>query len=231
MILLRLLGIGAVYGVGFMFVKSLFPEPFVLLILQGGQSSEGDLTMLALVYMGVGLLAGLIAGPLFGGALLLRRGRSEGSGPRLVLSLALALLTGLISGILTLIVYATGILPGGGVLDPLRLIEGSNHPPGVPLLVAWTIARDLLPAGLAGLFLSPWPEARSNDSTLPKDHRNRKVTPGRSSLSTRPGLAAFGRQHGGSTALSASQPALLRTRKLHSCIADKPPGEAGQRAA
>jgi hypothetical protein len=156
MIFLRLLGIGAVYGVGFMFVKSLFPEPFVLLILQGGQSSEGDLTTLALVYMGVGLLAGLIAGPLFGGALLLRRGRSEeGSGPRLVLSLALALLTGLISGILTLIVYATGILPGGGVLDPLRLIEGSNHPPGVPLLVAWTIARDLLPAGLAGLFLSP----------------------------------------------------------------------------
>src|SRR5688572_33448417 len=79
MILLRLLGIGAVYGVGFMFVKSLFPEPFVLLILQGGQSSEGDLTTLALVYMGVGLLAGLIAGPIFGGALLLRRGSSERS--------------------------------------------------------------------------------------------------------------------------------------------------------
>jgi hypothetical protein len=153
-ILLRLLGIGAVYGVGFMFVKSLFPEPFVLLILQGGQSSEGDLTTLALVYMGVGLLAGLIAGPVFG-ALLLRRGRSEGSGLRFVLSLALALLTGLVSGVLTLIIYATGILPGGGVLDPLRLIEDSNHPPGVPLLVAWTIARDLLPAGLAGLFLSP----------------------------------------------------------------------------
>jgi hypothetical protein len=35
MISLRLLGIGAAYGVGFMFVKSLFPEPFVLLILQG----------------------------------------------------------------------------------------------------------------------------------------------------------------------------------------------------
>src|SRR5829696_222802 len=155
MILLRLLGIGAVYGVGFMFVKSLFPEPFVLLILQGGQSSEGDLTTLALVYMGVGLLAGLIAGPIFGGALLLRRGRSEGSGPRLILSLALALLTGFISGILTLIVYATGILPGGGVLDPLRLIEDANHPPGAQLLVAWTIARDLLPAGLAGLFLAP----------------------------------------------------------------------------
>ena len=155
MIFLRLLGIGAAYGVVFMFVKSLFPEPFVLLLLQGGRSSEGDMTTLALVYMGVGLLAGLIAGPIFGGALLLLRGRSEGSGPRLALSLALALLTGLISGVLTLIVYATGILPGGGVLDPLRLIGDANHPPGVPLLVAWTIARDLLPAGLAGLFLSP----------------------------------------------------------------------------
>ena len=155
MILLRLLGIGAVYGVGFMFVKSLFPEPFVLLILQGGQSSEGDLTKLALVYMGVGLLAGLIAGPIFGGALLLRRSRAERSGPRFVLSLALALLAVFISVILTLIVYATGVLPSGGVLDPLRLISDANHPPGAPLLVAWTIARDLLPAGLAGLFLSP----------------------------------------------------------------------------
>src|SRR5918995_5347115 len=137
MILLRLLGIGAIYGVGFMFVKSLFPEPFVLLILQGGQSSEGNLTTLALVYMGVGLLSGLVAAPLFGGVLLLRRNASDGDptrGPRLILSLALALLTGLISGILTLLVYATGILPSGGVLDPLRLIEGSNHPPGVPLL-------------------------------------------------------------------------------------------------
>ncbi len=159
MILLRLLGIGVVYGVGFMFVKSLFPEPFVLLILQGGQSSEGNLTTLALVYMGVGLLAGLIAAPLFGGGvLLLRRNASGGDpsrAPRLILSLALALLTGLISGVLTLIVYATGILPSGGVLDPFRLIGNSVHPPGVPLLVAWTIARDLLPAGLAGLFLSP----------------------------------------------------------------------------
>ena len=155
MILLRLLGVGLAYAFGFMFIKSLFPEPFVLLILQGGQSSEGDLTTLALVYMGVGLLAGLIAGPVFGGALLLRRGRSEGSGSRLVLSLALALLTGFISGVITLFVYAAGILPSGGVLDPLRLIGDANHPPGAPLLVAWTIARDLLPAGLAGLFLSP----------------------------------------------------------------------------
>jgi len=157
-ILLRLLGIGVVYGIGFMFVKSLFPEPFVLLILQGGESSEGNLTTLAAVYMGVGLLAGLIAAPLFGGALLLRRGSADGDpsrAPRLMLSLALALLTGLISGILTLLVYSVGILPSGGVLDPFKLIGNSIHPPGVPLLVAWTIARDLLPAGLAGLFLSP----------------------------------------------------------------------------
>ena len=62
-ILLRLLGVGAVYGLGFMFVKSLFPEPFALLVLQGGDSSEGNLTVLALVYMGVGLISGLIAAP------------------------------------------------------------------------------------------------------------------------------------------------------------------------
>ena len=162
MILLRLLGIGAIYGIGFAFVKSLFPEPFVLLIMQGGNSSEGDLTTLALVYIGVGPLAGLVAAPLFGGALLLRRGSagSASSGdpsraPRLLLSLALALLTGLISGVLTLLVYAVGVLPGGGVLDPFRLIDNAVHPAGIPLLVAWTIARDLLPAGLAGLFLSP----------------------------------------------------------------------------
>ncbi|MBA2512240.1 MAG: hypothetical protein H0V28_12260, partial [Rubrobacteraceae bacterium] len=143
---------------GFMFVKSLFPEPFVLLIMQGGGSSEGDLTTLALVYMGVGLLAGLLAAPIFGGALLLRRGSGEDgrSGSRLILSLAMALLTGTISGVLTLLVYAYGILPPGGVLDPLQLVRNSVHSaPGVGLLIAWTIARDLLPAGLAGLFLSP----------------------------------------------------------------------------
>ena len=72
--LLRILGVGLAYGFGFMFVKSLFPEPFVLLILQGGQSSEGDLTTLALVYMGVGLLGGLIAA-LAGPADLPRRGQ------------------------------------------------------------------------------------------------------------------------------------------------------------
>jgi hypothetical protein len=156
-ILLRLLGVGAVYGLGFMFVKSLFPEPFALLVLQGGDSSEGNLTVLALVYMGVGLISGLIAAPLFGGILLLRRHGSDraSSGSRLALSLALALLMGLISGLLTLVAYATGILPTGGVLDPLRIIRASNFPTGTPLLVAWAIARDLLPAGLTGLFLSP----------------------------------------------------------------------------
>jgi hypothetical protein len=68
----------------------------------------------------------------------------------------MALLTGTISGVLTLLVYAYGILPPGGVLDPLQLVRNSVHSaPGVGLLIAWTIARDLLPAGLAGLFLSP----------------------------------------------------------------------------
>jgi hypothetical protein len=155
-IFFRLLGVGAVYGLGFMFIKSLFPTPVVLLMLQGGESTEGNLTTLALVYMGVGLVAGLIAAPLLGGILLLRRGSDRASSSsRLTLSLALALLMGLISGLLTLGAYAAGILPTGGVLDPLRLIESSIHPAGGPLLVAWTIARDLLPAGLTGLFLSP----------------------------------------------------------------------------
>jgi hypothetical protein len=155
-IFFRLLGVGVAYGLGFMFIKSLFPTPVVLLMLQGGESTEGNLTTLALVYMGVGLVAGLIAAPLLGGILLLRRGSGQASsGSRLTLSLALALLMGLISGLLTLGAYAVGVLPPGGVLDPLRLIGSSIHPAGRPLLVAWTIARDLLPAGLTGLFLSP----------------------------------------------------------------------------
>jgi hypothetical protein len=155
-ILLRLLGVGAAYGVGFMFIKSLFPTPIVLLMLQGGESSEGNLTTLALVYMGVGLLAGLIAAPLFGGLLLLRRGSGHASSSsRLTLSLGLAVLMGVISGLLTVGAYATGILPSGGVLDPLRLVRSSIFPAGPPLIFAWTLARDLLPAGLTGLFLSP----------------------------------------------------------------------------
>ena len=156
MIFFRLLGVGAAYGFAFMFIKSLFPTPVILLMLQGGQSTEGDLTTLALVYMGVGLIAGLIAAPLFGGLLLLRRGSGHASsGSRLTLSLGLSLLMGVISGLLTIGAYATGVLPTGGVLDPLRLIRSSEFPTGTPLLVAWTIARDLLPAGLTGLFLSP----------------------------------------------------------------------------
>jgi hypothetical protein len=154
----RLLGLGAAYGLAFMLVKSLFPSPLALLILQGGGSSEGNLTTLALVYMGVGLVAGLVAAPIFGGLLLLRRpsGPSAPSlGPRLALSLALAALMGVISGLLTLLAYATGVLPSGGVLDPLKLIGSSAFPTGTPLLIAWTIARDLLPAGLTGLFLAP----------------------------------------------------------------------------
>jgi hypothetical protein len=158
-IFLRLLGVGAAYGVGFMLIKSFFPTPIALLVLQGGQSSEGNLTVLALVYMGVGLISGLIAGPAFGTVLLLRRGTDGGHAPpsssRLTLSLALGLLMGLISGLLTLLAYAVGMLPPGGVLDPLQLIRSSNFPTGTPLLIAWTIARDLLPAGLTGLFLSP----------------------------------------------------------------------------
>src|SRR3712207_8514478 len=113
-----------------MLIKSLFPTPIILLMLQGGGSSEGDLTTLALVYMGVGLLAGLIAAPLFGGILLLRRGSGSSSSSRLTLSLALALLMGVISGLLTIGAYATGILPTGGVLDPLRLIRSSTFPTG-----------------------------------------------------------------------------------------------------
>lgn len=160
MILTRLLLIGVIYGFGFMVVKSLFPEPFILFVLQGaGGSSEGNLTTVSLVYMGSGLVAGLIAAPVFGGILLARRGsrRIEATSfvPRFVLSLVLALFMGLISALLILLAYATGILSTGGVLDPLALIGASNFPTGIPLLIAWSIARDLLPAGLTGLFLAP----------------------------------------------------------------------------
>lgn len=156
MTFVRLLGLGALYGLGFAIVKSLFPSPIILLLLQEG----GGLTRLVAVYMGVGFLAGLLAAPVFGGYLFVRRNsapdeQSAPLGTRFTLSLGLGLLMGLISGVLTLGVYAWGILPGGGVLDPLSLIRSSNFAPGTPLLVAWTIARDLLPAGLAGLFLGP----------------------------------------------------------------------------
>ena len=133
MILLRLLGVGAVYGLGFMFVKSLFPEPFALLVLQGRQQrGQPDRTRPRLHGRRPDLRSH--RSPLFGGILLLRRHGSghASSGSRLALSLALALLMGLISGLLTLVAYATGILPAGGVLDPLRIIRASNFPTGTP---------------------------------------------------------------------------------------------------
>jgi hypothetical protein len=155
----RLIGLGALYGFTFAIVKSLFPTPIILLILESDQTGEGNLTTLALVYMAAGLIGGLVAAPIYGGLLMLRRSSrpSDGTsfGTHFTLSLGLALLMGLISGLLIIGAYAIGLLPSGGVLDPLSLIKSSNFAPGTPLLVAWTIARDLLPAGLAGLFLAP----------------------------------------------------------------------------
>ncbi|HET7478376.1 MAG TPA: hypothetical protein VFJ72_02545 [Rubrobacteraceae bacterium] len=156
---LRLMGVGALYGFGFALIKSLFPSPVILLAFSDAPTGEGSPAALMLVYMGTGLVAGFVAAFVFGGILLARRGATDESssyyGPRFALSMILALLMGLISGLLTIVAYASGILPAGGVLDPLKLIRASNFSPGTPLLVAWTIARDLLPAGLTGLFLSP----------------------------------------------------------------------------
>ena len=165
----RLLGIGAIYGFGFTLIKTLFPSPVLLLLLTEGPSTEGDLAVLGSVYIATGLIAGIIAGPLFGALLLQRRGAGTNVGGfsavqsagadlwrALVLSLAFALLIGLISGLLTMGAYQFGVLPSGGVLDPLSPIRNSNFPTGVPLLVAWALARDLLPAMLAGLLLAPF---------------------------------------------------------------------------
>lgn len=157
--LARLLGIGLIYGLGFMIVKSLFPEPFILLIFQTGDNPEGNLTLVSSVYMGAGLVSGLIAAPIFGALLLrgreARRTDASAQRSRFVLSISFALLMGLISGLLVMLAYATGLLQTGGVLDPLRIIGASDFPSGTPLLVLWAIARDMLPAGLTGLFLAP----------------------------------------------------------------------------
>ena len=161
----KLLGFGVVYGFGFTLVKSLFPTPVLLFLFAEGPSSEGNLTVLTSVYLASGLLAGAIGGPLFGVFLLRRKGSGvttgalPAAGPdlwrSLVLSFGFAMLIGLISGLLMLGAYLFGVLPPGGVLDPLKLIRSSNFPPGYPLLVIWALARDLLPAMLAGLFLAP----------------------------------------------------------------------------
>ena len=165
----RLLGIGTIYGFGFTLIKSLFPTPVLLLLLTEGPSTEGNLAVLGSVYLASGLIAGIIAGPLFGAVLLRRRDSDTNVGGfsavqsagadlwrALVLSLVFALLIGLISGLLTMGAYQFGVLPSGGVLDPLRPIRNSNFPTGIPLLVAWALARDLLPAMLAGLLLAPF---------------------------------------------------------------------------
>ncbi len=164
----RLLGIGLVYGLGFTLIKSLFPSP-VIFFFAGGESTEGNLTVLASVYVASGLIAGVVGGPLFGALLLRRKGSGADVGRlsavptagadlwrALVLSFVFAMLIGLISGLLMMGAYQFGVLPPGGVLDPLRLIRSSNFSPGYPLLVAWTLARDLLPAMLVGLFLAPF---------------------------------------------------------------------------
>lgn len=160
----RIMFMGLVYGLGFMVVKGLFPEPFALLLFQNADSSEGNLSLLAAVYMGSGLVAGLISAPVFAGVLGLRRRSRERTGVesqrntygmRFVLSIVFGVMMGVVSGLLILLAYATGLLQSGGVLDPLELIGASNFAPGTPLLVAWTIFRDVLPAGLAGLFLAP----------------------------------------------------------------------------
>ncbi|TCJ13644.1 hypothetical protein E0L93_14595 [Rubrobacter taiwanensis] len=147
------------YGVAFTVIKSFFPFPLVMLFTVQGEHPEGDLGLLATVYLASGLLAGLVGGPLYGLLLLWRGGNTRyavSSARRLPLSLGLGIFIGVISTALTVAAYLTGLLPPGGVMDPLNLIRASIHEGGgIPLLIGWTLARDLLPAGLTGLFLAP----------------------------------------------------------------------------
>ena len=168
----RLLGLSVAYGLGFTLIKSLFPSPVILMILYQGDTTEGSLPVLASVYMASGLLGGIVGGMIFGLAILGRKGLREnigGTAPRiprsaaglsmglgLGLSLGMAAVISAVSTLLTVGAYQFGVLPSGGVLDPLTLIRSSNFSPGTPLLIGWTFARDLLPAGLAGLFLAPF---------------------------------------------------------------------------
>ena len=59
-------------------------------------------------------------------------------GKSLALSFGFAIFIGFISTLLTMGAYGYGLLPPGGVLDPLTLIRSSQFSPGTPLLVAWT---------------------------------------------------------------------------------------------
>jgi hypothetical protein len=165
----RLLGVGLIYGLGFALVKSFFPTPILLLLFSGGPSSEGNLSLVAFVYLASGPVAGVVCGLLFGPLLLRRRGsRADVSVIRvpptsgadlwrsLILSFVCAMLIGLVSGLIVIGAYLTGILPSGGVLDPISLIRSSNFPAGYPILVVWTLARDLLPGMLTGLLLAPF---------------------------------------------------------------------------
>lgn len=168
----RLLGLSFAYGLGFTLIKSLFPSPVILMVLYGGQTSEGNLTTLSTVYMASGLIGGIVGGMIFGLALLGRKAFKKGGlggaaphvprsaaglsmGLGLGLSLGMAFSISVLATLLTMAAYQFGVLPTGGVLDPLTLIRSSNFTPGTPLLVLWVFARDLLPAGLAGLFLAP----------------------------------------------------------------------------
>lgn len=168
----RLVGLSVAYGLGFTLIKSLFPSPVILMILYQGNTSEGSLPVLSSVYMASGLIGGIIGGTIFGLAVLGRKGLREnlgGSAPRiprsaaglsmglgLGLSLGMAAVISIVSTLITMGAYQFGVLPTGGVLDPLTLIRSSNFSPGTPLLIGWTFARDMLPAGLAGLFLAPF---------------------------------------------------------------------------
>jgi hypothetical protein len=144
--LVRLLGLSFAYGLGFTLIKSLFPSPVILMIMYEGETSEGDLGTLALVYMASGLIGGIVGGMLFGLALLGRkalRGGFGGNAPRiprsaaglsmglgLGLSLGMAAVISIISTLLTVSAYQFGLLPSGGVLDPLTLIHPLDLCPG-----------------------------------------------------------------------------------------------------
>ena len=174
----RLLGIGAIYGFGFTLIKSLFPSPVLLLLLTEGPSTEGDLAVLGSVYIASGLIAGIIAGPLFGVLLLRRRGSGTNAGGfsavqsagadlwrALVLSLVFALLIGLISGLLTmgvglgaLLVTVTAAANAGVPADKAGLAAGllnTSQQLGTALAIAVFSAlatartNDLLASGTA----------------------------------------------------------------------------------